>query len=113
MAPSPRIGRLLGALALPTFALALGMSVLTTYAPLLLGQETSSAGAIGIAIGAEGAFALFLPILVGSLSDRTRTRLGRRLPYALVAAPLLALPLVVLPFAHGYAQIFALISLFY
>jgi MFS family permease len=113
MAPSPRIGRLLGALALPTFALALGMSVLTTYAPLLLGQETSSAGAIGLAIGAEGAFALFLPILVGSLSDRTRTRLGRRLPYALVAAPLLALPLVVLPFAHGYAQTVALISLFY
>ncbi|HWM14618.1 MAG TPA: hypothetical protein VNO56_09060 [Gaiellaceae bacterium] len=48
---------MLGALALPTFALALGISVLTTYAPLLLGEATSSAGAIGIAIGAEGAFA--------------------------------------------------------
>jgi hypothetical protein len=29
---------MLGALALPTFALALGISVLTTYAPLLLGD---------------------------------------------------------------------------
>ncbi|HEX2045839.1 MAG TPA: MFS transporter [Gaiellaceae bacterium] len=100
-------------LALPTFALALAMSVLTTYAPLLLGEATSSASAIGLAIGAEGLFALFLPVLVGSLSDRTSTRLGRRLPYALVAAPLLALPLAVLPFAGSYAETVALVSLFY
>ena len=104
---------MLGALALPTFALALGISVLTTYAPLLLGEATSSAGAIGIAIGAEGAFALFLPLLIGSLSDRTRTRLGRSIPYALAGVPLLVAPLVILPFAHGYAETVALVSLFF
>lgn len=113
MSPAPRTGVLLGALALPTFALALGISVLTTYAPLLLGEATSSAGAIGIAVGAEGAFALFLPLLIGSLSDRTRSRFGRRIPYALVGVPLLVAPLVILPFAHGYAQTVALISLFF
>ena len=113
MQPAPRIGLSLGSLALPTFALALGMSVLTTYAPLLLGEATSSAGAIGIAVGAEGAFALFLPLLIGSLSDRTRSRLGRRIPYALVGVPLLVAPLVVLPFAHGFAQAVALVSLFF
>jgi MFS family permease len=111
--PTPRIGRFLGALALPTFALALGISVLTTYAPLLLGEATSSAGAIGIAVGAEGAFALFLPLLVGALSDRTQTRLGRRIPYALVGVPLLVVPLAILPFAHGYAETVALVSLFF
>jgi maltose/moltooligosaccharide transporter len=111
--PAPRIGRFLGALALPTFALALGISVLTTYAPLLLGEATSSAGAIGIAVGAEGAFALFLPLLVGSLSDRTQSRFGRRIPYALVGVPLLVAPLVILPFAHGYAETVALVSLFF
>jgi MFS family permease len=111
--PAPRIGRFLGALALPTFALALGISVLTTYAPLLLGEATSSAGAIGIAVGAEGAFALFLPLLVGSLSDRTQSRFGRRLPYAFVGVPLLVAPLVILPFAHGYAEAVALVSLFF
>jgi maltose/moltooligosaccharide transporter len=111
--PAPRIGRFLGALALPTFALALGISVLTTYAPLLLGEATSSAGAIGIAVGAEGAFALFLPLLVGSLSDKTQSRFGRRIPYALVGVPLLVAPLVILPFAHGYAQTVALVSLFF
>jgi MFS family permease len=111
--PAPRIGLSLGALALPTFALALGISVLTTYAPLLLGEATSSAGAIGIAVGAEGAFALFLPLVIGSLSDRTRSRLGRRIPYALLGVPLLVAPLVILPFAHGFAEAVALVSLFF
>jgi MFS family permease len=113
MQPGLRSGRFLGALALPTFALALGISVLTTYAPLLLGEATSSAGAIGLAVGAEGAFALFLPLLVGSLSDRTQSRFGRRIPYALVGVPLLVAPLVILPFAHGYAETVALVSLFF
>jgi maltose/moltooligosaccharide transporter len=103
----------LTALVLPTFALALGMSVLTTYAPLLIGEATSSASAVGLAVGSEGAFALFLPLLVGALSDRTTTRLGRRLPYAVFAAPLLVAPLAILPFAHSYAQTVALISLFF
>ncbi len=113
MQPAARSSRFLGALALPTFALALGISVLTTYAPLLLGEATSSAGAIGIAVGAEGAFALFLPLLVGSLSDRTQSRFGRRIPYALIGVPLLVAPLVILPFAHGYAETVALVSLFF
>jgi MFS family permease len=107
------VGRLLGALALPTFSLALAMSVLTTYAPLLLGEATSSSSAIGLAVGGEGLFALFLPVLVGALSDRTSSRLGRRLPYAIFAAPLLVLPLAILPFAHSYAQTVALVSLFF
>jgi MFS family permease len=107
------VGRLLGALALPTFSLALAMSVLTTYAPLLLGEATSSSSAIGLAVGGEGLFALFLPVLVGAVSDRTSSRWGRRLPYAIFAAPLLVLPLVILPFAHSYAQTVALVSLFF
>ena len=112
--PTPQeTGRLVAALSLPTFGLALAMSVLTTYAPVLLGKATDSGAAIGLAIGGEGLFALFLPVLVGSLSDRTRSRLGRRLPYALFAVPLLVLPLVLLPFSGSYAATVALVSLFF
>src|SRR3712207_5607973 len=107
------LGRLVRTLSLPTFGLALAVSVLTTYAPVLLGKSTDSGAAIGLAIGAEGIFALFLPVLVGSLSDRTSSRLGRRLPYALFAVPLLAIPLVLLPFSSTYAGTVALVSLFF
>jgi MFS family permease len=109
----PAVNVRLSALALPTFSLALAMSVLTTYAPLLLGESTSSSSAIGLAVGGEGLFALLLPLLIGGLSDRTSTRLGARLPYAIFATPLLVLPLVILPFAHGYAQTVGLVSLFF
>ena len=111
---SAEIGRLVRTLSLPTFGLALAMAVLTTYAPVLLGKATSSGAAIGLAIGAEGAFALFLPLVVGALSDRTRsTRLGRRLPYAIFAVPLLTVPLALLPFSSSYAGTVALVSLFF
>jgi hypothetical protein len=63
---------MLGALALPTFALALGISVLTTYAPLLLGEATSSAGTIGIAIGAP--ILLSLPFLAAPRREEPELR---------------------------------------
>ena len=107
------IGRLVRTLALPTFGLALAMSVLTTYAPVLLGEKTESGAAVGLAIGAEGVFALFLPVLVGALSDRTSSRLGRRLPYAVFAVPLLVVPLALVPFSDSYAATVALVSLFF
>ena len=107
------VGRLVRTLSLPTFGLALAVAVLTTYAPVLLGKATDSGAAIGLAIGGEGLFALFLPVLIGSLSDRTRSRLGRRLPYAVFAAPLLVVPLVLLPFSDSYAGTVALVSLFF
>jgi MFS family permease len=110
---APDLSRLLRTLSLPTFGLALAVAVLTTYAPVLLGETTDSGAAIGLAIGGEGLFALFLPVLVGTISDRTHSRLGRRLPYAVFAAPLLALPLVLLPFSSSYALTVALVSLFY
>ena len=52
MSPAPGSTRMLGALALPTFALALGISVLTTYAPLLVGHDTASDAANVHEVGA-------------------------------------------------------------
>jgi MFS family permease len=106
--------RLVRTLALPTFGLALAMSVLTTYAPVLLGKSTESGTAIGLVIGGEGLFALFVPVLIGSLSDRTASRrFGRRLPYAIFAVPLLVVPLVAIPFSESYATTVAFVSLFF
>jgi MFS family permease len=112
--PVEDLGRLLRALALPTFGLALAISVLTTYTPVLLHELTSSRTAIGLALGAEGIFALFLPLLAGALSDRTRpTRIGRRLPYVIATAPLVALALVLIPFLDSFGFTVVLVVLFF
>lgn len=94
---------LLVALALPTLALAFAISALTTYGPVVLIRLAHSDTKVGLLIGGEGAFALFVPILAGAASDRLPpSRLGRRLPLVLLGVPFLVGGLVLLPFSPTY-----------
>jgi MFS family permease len=104
--------RLLVLLGAPSFALSLAVTTVSALAPVLL-QEFTSAAITGLLIGAEGIFALFIPTLVGSRSDRLRTRLGGRLPFLLVSAPVGALALVLLPLSGSVAPTVILLLLFY
>lgn len=79
--------RVLGTLGLPTFGLALAITAVTTYVPLLARQFTSSTTVIGVVIGAEGLVALVVPLAAGAWSDQLHTRLGGRLPFLLLGAP--------------------------
>jgi MFS family permease len=97
-----QIRPLLFLLGLPTFGLALGISVLTTFGPVILIRLVQSPASVGALIGAEGAFALVVPIAAGSLSDRlSPSPLGRRLPFVLAGAPLACTGLAVLPFSRS------------
>lgn len=72
--------------------------------PLLLAQKGFNAMEIGSlwSIFPLGALIVF-PIL-GTLSDRTRTRWGRRRPYDFFTTPIWFLGLVLLPFVETYWQ---------
>jgi MFS family permease len=95
-----QIRPLLVLLGLPTFGLALAISVLTTYGPVVLIRLVHSPTAVGALIGGEGAFALVVPLISGALSDRLPpSALGRRLPFVLLGAPLVAAGLALLPFS--------------
>jgi maltose/moltooligosaccharide transporter len=96
---------LLLVLGLPTLGLAFGISVLTTYGPIVLIHLTNSTSQVGAVIGGEGAFALAIPLVSGVLSDRLHgSPLRRRFPFVVVGAPLVVLGLVLLPFA-GYVPL--------
>ncbi len=97
----------------PSFALALCLGVLSTYLPLLARRFTSSTAVIGLLIGGEGLIAVLLPIWVGRYSDRIETRLGRRLPFLLVTAPIAAAALGALPFAPSLAVMAVEVLIFY
>lgn len=95
-----RVRPLLVLLGLPTFGLALAISVLTTFGPVILIHLVHSPTAVGALIGLEGAFALVVPLAAGGISDRLPpSPLGRRLPFVLLGAPLAAAGLVLLPFS--------------
>lgn len=97
-------------LTLPTLGFATGLSLITTYLPVILegilrnvpGKNTL----IGFAIGGEGIFSSLIPIWVGVISDRIWTkRWGRRRPFMIFAGPFMAASLILAPFQPSYVSI--------
>lgn len=109
-----QIRPLLVLLALPTFGLALAISTLTTYGPVILIKLAESPTVVGALIGGEGALALVVPITAGAISDRLPpSPLGRRLPFVLLGAPLAAAALVLLPFSSSIGIAGAAVLVFF
>ncbi len=91
--------RSLALLGIPTFGLALSITVVTTYLPKLAHEFTGSTTVIGLIVGGEGLLALWVPLVAGSWSDRLRTRFGGRLPFVMGGVPVMALALLAMPLA--------------
>jgi MFS family permease len=111
----PALARpLLLTLGLPTFGLSFAISVLTTYGPVVLIRLTDSTSQVGALIGAEGAFALVVPLVAGTLSDRLRgSPATRRLPFILAGAPLAVTGLVLLPVSRTIGVAAAAVLVFF
>jgi MFS family permease len=82
--PTERRG-LVWTLGLGAFGLAFSVSITAAFLPPVLGRFTDSKTLIGFVLGAEGFFALTLPLLVGTWSDAIGNPLGRRRPFMLAA----------------------------
>src|ERR687887_2317340 len=95
--------RTLAILGVPTFALALAITTVSTYLPVLAEDFSKSSIVVGLLIGGEGLMALWLPLVVGSWSDRVRTPIGSRLPFIIVATPVLVVALATLGYVHSVA----------
>jgi MFS family permease len=105
--------RTLAALGLPTFVLALSITVVSTYLPVVAREFTSSSTVIGLLIGGEGVMALFLPVLVGVWSDRLRTPLGGRLPFLIGATPVVAASLVAMGLVNSMLGLALSVAVFF
>ena len=109
----PAEWRALTILGLPTFALALAITTVTTYLPVIASGFAASTVVIGVLIGGEGLLALTLPITVGTWSDRLHTRIGGRLPFVLGATPPLVLALALLGFTGSILTAALVVALFF
>ncbi|MCX7024915.1 MAG: MFS transporter [Spirochaetes bacterium] len=92
------------------FAAQLMWMLYNTFMPLFLqaGSPTFSSGMVtlgfglsatltGIIMTLDNVAAFFIQPLMGPISDRTRTKIGRRMPYILIFAPLSALAFALIP----------------
>jgi len=106
--------RLIWTLSLGALGLAWSKTTMGTYLPPVLGQYTDSTTLIGFALSAEGWFAIALPLLVGPLSDATRTPFGRRRPYMVFAVGPITLSLAMVAFMPNFAATaFVLFAFFF
>ena len=105
--------RVLAILGVPTFALALAITTVSTYLPVLAEDFSDSSIVVGLLIGGEGLMALWLPLVVGAWSDRLRTPLGSRLPFIIAATPALIVALGLLGFVTSIAAAAVVLALFF
>jgi MFS family permease len=103
----------LALLGLPTFGLALAITVVSTYVPTVARQFTSSTTTIGVVIGAEGIGAILLPVLVGAWSDRLKTRWGGRLPFVAAGAPVAVVALLGMGFVGSMPALALAVAVFF
>lgn len=81
------------------FAVALVDPIYSAYVPLMLADHVRSTAVVGSILGGMNVLAIGVIPLFSTLSDRTRTRIGRRMPYIVTFLPLTALVLLAVPFA--------------
>lgn len=100
-------------LALPTFALALAITVVSTYLSEITRRYTQQTTIIGLIIGSEGIMALWIPLIAGAWSDRARTRIGGRLPFLIAGVLPASAALVLIGFLHSLAAVAVAAAVFF
>jgi MFS family permease len=82
------------------FGISIVWPLYNAYVPIFLKDFSLSSTSIGFVMTIDNIFAIFMLPLIGALSDQTRTRFGRRMPYILIGAPLGAMFFSLIPFAR-------------
>jgi MFS family permease len=103
----------LGLLALPTFALALSITIVSTYLSTVTRRYTQQTAVIGAIIGGEGVMALWIPLIAGAWSDTLRTRIGGRLPFVLAGTIPAAIALALIGFLHTLGLVALVAAVFF
>lgn len=94
------------------FASSLAWSVYNANVPLILQDYISSSMVIGLIMAVDNVFAIIFQPLFGSLSDKTNTKRGKRLPYILVGIPICATLFVFIPWTNSVLALMGVVILF-
>ncbi|MCL6601566.1 MAG: SLC45 family MFS transporter [Paenibacillus sp.] len=83
------------------FSISITWSLYNAFVPFFLEKYVHSIALISFLMTIDNYFALFLQPWIGNRSDRTSTRLGRRMPYLMIGMPLAAILTMLIPFHTG------------
>ncbi|WP_029192716.1 SLC45 family MFS transporter [Paenibacillus harenae] len=83
------------------FSISITWALYNAFVPFFLEKFLTSTALIGFMMTIDNYFALFLQPWIGSRSDRTNTRFGKRMPYLLIGMPLAAVFGSLIPWHTG------------
>ena len=83
------------------------------YIPMFLGYYINSSSLVGAVMTLDNILAIFLIPVFSALSDRTRTRIGRRMPYIITLLPLSAIFFALVPFSALESFLFLFVTIFF
>ena len=94
------------------FASSIAWSVYNSFVPQILEGFIKSTTLIGFIMTIDNIFGVIFQPLFGTLSDKTRTRFGRRLPYIIVGLPVCAVAFTLIPHMGSLWSLMAVIIVF-
>ncbi len=94
------------------FASSIAWAMYNNYVPVLLGKYLTSTTLIGIVMTFDNIFGVIFQPIFGTLSDKTRTRFGRRMPYILIGIPICAVAFPFIPFTRSLFSLMAVVIIF-
>ncbi|MBE0451587.1 MAG: MFS transporter [Clostridia bacterium] len=97
-------------LGLGFFAVSLVWPLYNIYVPIFLRDFLDSQFQINAIMTLDNVLAVSLIPFIASLSDRTQTRFGRRMPYLMIGIPLSAIAFVMLPNYSGFFSFMLIIT---
>lgn len=97
-------------LGLGFFAVSLVWPLYNVYVPIFLRDFLDSQFQINAIMTLDNILAVSLIPFIASLSDRTHTRFGRRMPFLMIGIPLSAIAFVLLPNYTGFISFMVIIT---
>ena len=84
-----------------------------TYVPIFLSRFGNSKGLIGTIMTLDNVFAIFLIPIIAAMSDKTHTKIGRRMPYIIITLPLSGILFGLIPFSALWGLTGLIIAIFF
>jgi len=94
------------------FASSIAWSVYNSFVPQILEGFIASTAVIGFIMTFDNIFGVVFQPLFGTLSDKTRTRFGRRMPYIFIGLPICAAAFVLIPRMSSLFSLMAVLITF-
>ena len=94
------------------FGSSLVWSIYNAFVPQILEGFIASTFVIGLIMSIDNMFGVVIQPLFGKISDGTRTRFGRRLPFLFVGMPICAAVFIFIPYMQNLWSLMAVIIIF-